>query len=106
VTPDGLVVVGSAGPFAFRWTQTHGMQDWGGVPGRDFVYFVNAVSDDGRTAAGGGRDLSTSEVAVRWTLDGGGQDLGYIANSGGVPTAEPWWGPRPMAVSSGTKRTG
>lgn len=53
VSADGTVVVGVSGAKAFRWTVSSGMTQLGSLPSLpDAQYLANAVSADGRFAAG------------------------------------------------------
>jgi len=87
ISSDGLVVIGRNGGRAFRWSQAHGMQDWGALPNLSTLYWPLAVSDDGAVAAGEWQTLSPSGKAIRWTRHGGAQDLGFIDESGQDPNA-------------------
>lgn len=58
---DGAVVVGKAGSFAWRWTESTGMVDLGMLPGH-IRSDAKAVSGDGRTVGG----VAVSNVYTSW----------------------------------------
>ena len=101
VTPDGSVVVGTAGHLgvaqAFRWTQATGMVPLGVLPGQS-QSAAAGVSGDGSIVVGlsGGNIPSNLPAglnglagtmdsrAFRWTQATGLQDLGSLLSASGV----------------------
>src|SRR5262245_44552876 len=80
VNADGMVVVGSAGNHAFRWTSAGGMVDLGTLPGGTISYATD-VSDDGSVVAGTSAATDGPRV-FRWT-SAGMVDLGLPLDGGG-----------------------
>ncbi len=78
VSPDGLVVVGGTlGDEAFRWTQTDSTLGLGDLPGGSFSSVATAVSADGSVVVGRGNS-SFGDEAFRWTQAGGMVGLGDL----------------------------
>ncbi len=66
VAADGIVVVGSAGGEAYRWTSSGGTEGLGYLPGFDSSSTATSVSADGNIIVG-----DSQRVPFRWTADGG-----------------------------------
>ncbi len=92
VSGDGSTVVGSSGPFAFRWTSGGGMVSLGSLPGQVWA-LGEAVNTDGTAITG--RYNNGSEFGYRWT-----QATGMVA----LPKLSPTTGAlRPRAISGDGK---
>jgi uncharacterized membrane protein len=92
VSGDGSTVVGSSGPFAFRWTSAGGMTSLGSLPGQVWA-LGEAVNTDGTAITG--RYNNGSEFGYRWT-----QATGMVA----LPKLSPTTGAlRPRAISGDGK---
>jgi len=82
MSADGAIVIGrydiNGVPRAFRWTEATGMQDismpWGET-------WATAVSSDGSTIVGYGKNYANLDRAFRWTEATGRQDLGSLGGS-------------------------
>ena len=81
VSGDGLVVVGSTGSEAFRWTQDSGIVGLGDLPGGDFESNAMSVSADGSVIVGRGESCLGDE-AFRWTAETGMVGLGDFFGGG------------------------
>jgi probable HAF family extracellular repeat protein len=92
VSGNGSTVVGSSGPFAFRWTSGGGMVSLGSLPGQVWA-LGEAVNTDGTAITG--RYNNGSEFGYRWT-----QATGMVA----LPKLSPTTGAlRPRAISGDGK---
>lgn len=93
ISADGSTVVGSAtdaegGGGGFRWTAAAGMEDIGSLSQGPMRFSAGiAVSHDGSVVAGmsylADGDFSAYPRAIRWTADGGMQDLGVLPGTTG-----------------------
>jgi probable HAF family extracellular repeat protein len=92
VTPDGHIIGGYGDATeGFRWLPNTGFQSIGTIPGfaQSRAY---AISADGNALAGEAYNISgpnRRRVPVRWTADGGIENLGFLpgGNVGQAPTA-------------------
>ncbi len=84
MSADGAVIIGTYYdyeqyiPYAFRWTEATGMHDIS-MPGGGT--WATAISGDGGTIVGYGKNYLNLDRAFRWTEATGRQDLGTIGGS-------------------------
>lgn len=84
VSSDGTTVVGSAtnnngSRFAFRWTQTNGMENLGTLGGNESE--ATAVSANGQVIIGWAKNAQGLNRAFRWTSQTGMQDIGTLGGN-------------------------
>lgn len=81
-----LAVLAALGLSAFQATAESGMQDLGDLGGATTSSEAYAISSDGTTVVGKGRNTSNNFEAFSWTSSGGMQGLGNLGGSS--PTSE------------------